>query len=223
MKNKRNSRGRACRQAGFAPIIILILLVLVVGGVFYFATKNKSVPSPVASTQPSSSPIVISTPDPATANWKTYTNNQYDFSLKYPSYMTLKNIESGVLLQKAIHIKADKNDPKMYPAWDYTQVVGISVKKVGEISLSDWFENFCKNDDVLKAPDLVAAIKKTMKTGNIDGVDYFRFDYPGAGGFVAQRVVFVYKGNGFQMSIDGLNTSDYPNITVARIVIWHGS
>jgi hypothetical protein len=89
MKGKSNSKG-------FAPIIILILLVLVGVGAYYFGTlKNKivsviSTPTPVVSAQPSSSPIVIPTAKPTvkpttdpTVNWKTYKNP--DFSFKYPS------------------------------------------------------------------------------------------------------------------------------------------
>ena len=73
-------------RQGFAPILILIFLVLLVGGVYYFGTKNKIIPSPVASSHPSSSPIVISTPDSATKNWKIYSNKEYGFSVRYPEY-----------------------------------------------------------------------------------------------------------------------------------------
>jgi hypothetical protein len=79
------------KQKGFTPIIILILLVLVGIGLYYFGTKNKqSLPSngktvPVASVQPSSNPVIETTSDPATANWKTYTDENYKFSFKYPS------------------------------------------------------------------------------------------------------------------------------------------
>lgn len=41
--------------------------------------------TPVASIQPSPTPIVISTPDPASVNWKIYTNTKLGFSFKYPS------------------------------------------------------------------------------------------------------------------------------------------
>lgn len=72
------------KQKGFAPIIILILLVLVGVGVYYFGTiKNKSVSTPVASVQPSSSPLAKPTTDP-TANWKIYSNQSLGFELKYP-------------------------------------------------------------------------------------------------------------------------------------------
>jgi hypothetical protein len=59
----------------------LAVLVLVAGA-YYFGTKNKTVPTPVASAQPSSSPLLKPTAD-STANWKTYFGNS--FELKYPA------------------------------------------------------------------------------------------------------------------------------------------
>ena len=71
----------------------MVLAVLaIIAGVYYFGTyKNKTTPivstsSPIASVQPSSSPVAILTPDPVTANWKTYTSN--NFSFKYPNNWT---------------------------------------------------------------------------------------------------------------------------------------
>jgi hypothetical protein len=81
------------KQKGFAPIIILILLVLV-GGAYYFGiTKNKTVPSLVVPVQPSSSPVAQPIADP-TANWKTYTNKEYGFTVKYPSDAKLRISQS---------------------------------------------------------------------------------------------------------------------------------
>src|SRR5450830_581338 len=74
MKNKTNSRG-------FVQIIlILAVLVLVAGGAYYFGTKNKTVPAPTVSIQPSSSPVASFTPDP-TANWKTVSNQFWIFKI----------------------------------------------------------------------------------------------------------------------------------------------
>lgn len=83
-------------QRGFTPLVVLTgLLVIFVclGGLFYWRLQvadNSDVAGPIgrmllsdknafrASLTPTSS---IS----ETANWKTYTNNQYGFSFKYPS------------------------------------------------------------------------------------------------------------------------------------------
>ena len=73
------------RQKGFAPIIILILLVLVAFGAYYFGTiKNKTILSPTASVQPSTIPSSDST-----VNWKTYIDSGHNYSFKYPSSYVL--------------------------------------------------------------------------------------------------------------------------------------
>ncbi len=86
------------KQTGFAPILILVgilVITLVGGGAYYFGSQKPPV-------QPQN-PIVISSPTPTTsptdasgvpngtaetANWKTYTNNKYQFSFKYPPVWT---------------------------------------------------------------------------------------------------------------------------------------
>jgi hypothetical protein len=81
MKNKKN---------GFAPIIILILLVLIAGGAYYFGiTKNKTASNPIVSIKPSSNPIVNPTVDP-TANWKTYRGKIFQY--KYPDNLYLVDL-----------------------------------------------------------------------------------------------------------------------------------
>lgn len=71
---------------GFAPIIILTLIVLIAGGAYYFGTlKNKNTSTTVTSVQPSSSPIINPSADPTT-NWKTYTNRTLGITLKYPNF-----------------------------------------------------------------------------------------------------------------------------------------
>lgn len=88
------------RQKGFAPIIILLVLVIL-GVVGYFAyskgyiniNPSKSTPTVNPQLDLTSSP----TPDP-TANWKTYTDSDNIFSIKYPSdwyYFVSSSNESG--------------------------------------------------------------------------------------------------------------------------------
>ena len=98
------------KEKGFAPIIILVgilVIVAVVGGVYYLGVHRSyapvSTPNPeVTSTlQPSSvsqttpTPDVTSTPNP-TANWQTYTDTQNGFSIKYPTdWYTAKSTNSS--------------------------------------------------------------------------------------------------------------------------------
>jgi hypothetical protein len=80
------------RQKGFAPIIILLVIVaLGLFGYFAFAKGYLSVnlPKPLASVIPSAIPSPSITPDP-TANWKTYNNSSLGFEVKYPADFTTK-------------------------------------------------------------------------------------------------------------------------------------
>lgn len=71
-------------QKGFAPIIILvgILVIVAIGGAFYLSKSQT--PQPTTTTG-SSAPIGTE----ETANWKTYTDQSGDFMLKYPPHLKL--------------------------------------------------------------------------------------------------------------------------------------
>lgn len=83
------------RQKGFAPVIIL-LVVLLLGVLGYFAfTKgyvSVNLPKPSASVIPSPIPSPSSSTDP-TANWKTYSDDLHGITFKYPLSWTLTEKE----------------------------------------------------------------------------------------------------------------------------------
>lgn len=66
---------KAQNSAGFIQIILVLIVVTLIGGAYYFGkVSNKSsvvVESPKVSADP-------------TANWKTYTNAKYDYKFVYP-------------------------------------------------------------------------------------------------------------------------------------------
>ncbi len=83
------------KQKGFAPILIVLLIALAVGGYLLYQkqTRPDVVSQPVV--QPSSNPVIspvasdsaeTTNSDLIGANWKTYTNTntKYGFSVKYP-------------------------------------------------------------------------------------------------------------------------------------------
>lgn len=68
-------------QKGLAPILIVILVVLIVGGYFVYSnySTNQTQPEPTE------------TPNPdETAGWQTYINTEYKYSLKYPQGWTVE-------------------------------------------------------------------------------------------------------------------------------------
>ena len=83
-------------QKSFANIVLVIVVVVFLGAVGYFAFVKKSEPiaqqqTPTQTTNPTKTPT--SSPKDETANWKTYTNIQYGFEFRYP--MELKYLSSG--------------------------------------------------------------------------------------------------------------------------------
>lgn len=87
------------KQKGFTPIVLLVLVGFVVVGIgaYYFGTQSSSTPSLNDS---------FSSPEPSTDNdIKTYTSSTMNFSVKYPSYYLLKEIDDlGVNDKRAVFL-----------------------------------------------------------------------------------------------------------------------
>jgi hypothetical protein len=91
------------RQKGFAQILVIIMLLILVGaGAYYFGTKKESIlliptqtPSSIATNTPTQvTPTTKPTTDP-TANWKTYLNISANYSIKYPQGWGIENVSAG--------------------------------------------------------------------------------------------------------------------------------
>jgi hypothetical protein len=84
-------------QKGFiAPLILIIIAILVIGGGAYvytqqkqanpLATENVALPQATSTTPATSQTISMQqTSDSRTADWKTYTNTELNISFRYPS------------------------------------------------------------------------------------------------------------------------------------------
>ncbi|KKR62769.1 hypothetical protein A2210_00775 [Candidatus Woesebacteria bacterium RIFOXYA1_FULL_40_18] len=105
---KRN-KGHARRQAGFSPILIIVMIT-VVGVIAFFLGKQLSSPktqtpsaSPTPTPEITSTPTSTSIPNPTKPGWKIYKNEQYGFEFSYPaSYKVLTDSENLYGWPKAI-------------------------------------------------------------------------------------------------------------------------
>ncbi len=85
-----------CKQKGFTPILILILIALGIGG--YFLYNNYSNLSRVQSRDNHYKTPSQNNFD-ETANWETYQNTKHGYSFKYPSSLPLnENIDGNVFV-----------------------------------------------------------------------------------------------------------------------------
>lgn len=92
------------KQKGLAPVVIVVLIAaLAVGGYLIYKLPRTAVPPPTPQTTPMSSPTPNPSPAPAdageTTNWKTYTDSQIGYSIKYPQEIILprSNCDTFVL------------------------------------------------------------------------------------------------------------------------------
>lgn len=96
-------------RKGFAPIIALLVILLVVGGVYLGLMKvwQNQIANPVYSPSPSPDLSHVVNISPTTApgimDWKTYVNSKYKYSFKYPSPLEVIECEGGgVFIVKTI-------------------------------------------------------------------------------------------------------------------------
>ena len=106
-----NQKGLLIRQAGLAPILIVLIIATLVGGYLIYQNQPKLTPSPKPTTQPSPSPAgVIPIPNGSgeTATWKTYVDNNYRYSIQYPpTYKLTPSKISGNNFIIPAYIKGD--------------------------------------------------------------------------------------------------------------------
>lgn len=82
------------KQRGFVPILIVILIAILAGGYFVYSNSQTKTSTPTPQPSPSLSDVspaptgaaeTASTEQSRSANWKTYTNTKYGFTIKYPT------------------------------------------------------------------------------------------------------------------------------------------
>lgn len=85
-------------QKGQTQVLILagiVILIAVAGGIFFLGRVTAPKPQlPVATSSPQPSPTpdeTVYTESDETTNWKTYTNTNYGFSVKYPTDLEVED------------------------------------------------------------------------------------------------------------------------------------
>lgn len=148
------------RQKGIAPILIVIIISVAVGGYLIYSNysnnRTKTTTVPQQSIQPSPSAD-------ETTNWKTYTNKYLTF--EYPASWNLDSTGDTSVSLSTTRSTTDK------AGGDYTPGMG-------------WLNFYISNDPVQKVIDSTSGVEKTDQ-GNINGAPYTRLiGHSGVGGSV---------------------------------------
>lgn len=132
-------------QKGFGSILILVgilVLAAVAVGAYYFGksqTLKPQIQNPVAVSQ---TPQPISTPSASQdeiSNWKTYTNDKYNFSFKYPKEASIvgdaENTQANKILGQVVSIAG--SDLDLTVSFDLGEPKESKIKSDENISISD--------------------------------------------------------------------------------------
>ena len=90
-------------QKGFASIILVVIIVVLVSvaGYFTFVKKSEPIaqqptPTPIQTTTTTKTPVSLTPTPDKISTWKTYTNSQYGFEVKYPDTWKVSETAASV-------------------------------------------------------------------------------------------------------------------------------
>ena len=149
MKNKNNQRG-------FAPIIIILAVAVILVAGYVWWAKNHA----PASRNPDVS-VSTSTAQTDTTGWKAYRNAGYGYELQYPPNFTL--IPEPASNRISISKKGDKND-----------ICNLEISELvdrGQLTMSQFIHNDTSYDNA----ELAGEHYQQETRGFINGVQYFRY------------------------------------------------
>ena len=166
-----SQKGLPVRQAGSAPILIVLILAAI-GGAYYLGTKKPSVvPTQVVTSQtPQPTPAASPAPTGAgeTATWKTYTNTVHKFSIKYPNTfkVTFGDETAGVNFVDATVSKDEQSLPKNIK-------IGVFVNQ----GLTNNFDNIYNTQSGQTIPGEADRGQKVIKVRNLSFGGYHAAEY----------------------------------------------
>lgn len=151
-------------EKGFANIALVVVIVILLGVVGYFAFVKKlppiaqQTPTPMSTQTKTPVPTPTPTPKGETANWKTYTNTKYGFEVKYPSDVFKLDEVSLALVHKlkSLHSYSLKDGSDLGLATD------ISLTFKPGPATCDYLENTLK----------IQSLGVPFTLGGIKGVSY---------------------------------------------------
>lgn len=162
---------------------ILVAIIVIGGGVWYFTTINskvadvavqpntvpvtdKIVPEPTTATTPIESPAVT------TADWKNYTNTKYGFSIKYPSSVIQTDISDSDF-RFSLTSESDSN------------ILDITINPTNNRMLDDQVADMTKNSQLSSATKTTFGGAKAYEAIYTGLLSYY--------GIIAQNNSYTYQ------------------------------
>lgn len=123
-----------------SPIALGVVAILVIGGIYLINQKPKTSQNTTGSEKSTQN-----TPDP-TSDWKTYQDDKYDFTVKYPKNWTIENLSSD---ENNGSIRLTNAEKSVFVLID--TIFGPSLEKTGEMGqVVDLLEGKLKTNTHLK-------------------------------------------------------------------------
>lgn len=200
-------------QKGFANIILIAVIVVLVGAVGYFAFVKKSEPVAERSMPTSiTTPIQTTTPAPApapapdkTANWKVYSNTRYGFQISYPQIgevLTGTHYGGGIQATGEIQfaVKYQSQTDMLGPGEGFVIFSAMPLNSAPKQNVEDLHAHYQRTFGTLK--ERYGTENYTVKkfsVGNDKGVLYYLFTpgTPGGGSGGCSMNIEVFHGNSF--------------------------
>ncbi len=197
-------------QRGFIPLLIILILVAIFGaaaGGYFLYTSLRGVPPKAGdaaistASNPTSKPESTSSAD--MTNWKTYTDTNNGFSLKYPPNWSQVNIANN-----RVAISPELPKP-FYPATTFT-IPGILI----DISNND--ASLSSKDYVMQKiiPQNIYTKngKITLSLSNVDGVIVEGLTNPVSGNPIGPTAYISNKSKVISLELNSTNITDPKNI-----------
>ncbi len=210
-------------QKGFAPIIIILGILLVsagiIGGAYYYKTttekskvSEQKPATPKATPIPSQADETVNEAKPlSSGNWKTYTNSDFGISLEYPADAVVSTKTLYSMLSKSsngLDIAPPYQEPySKYYTFDLV-VQDNPQNQDAKTIINNYIADIKKNctPPACSTPKMITDTLKPYKNGEINGYIFH------IGAETDSAMVVQVKSNKtyiFRMSGDQGNVSDY--------------
>ncbi len=201
-------------------IILFIILILSVSSVsaYYLLSVKKQTPKPQVSTViPTVKPLYTATPTPdETANWKTYTNNYWKYSFKYPSTWAIPNFPQQTNSQIEIVNYDFGNSTSKAPSRDELFIIAIQINK-DQTKTDQWIKYYKEAMDQQKKSYEFTNLKQVQINGQ-NGI-YFDLKAPGTGDLPLGRTLLGSPYNFLVELTFWRSSKNQDNITIYQKIL----